>query len=271
MKYLSICFLALAISLTAPAAVVSSGTKPGRQKQVKTLTNRLTTLQTQLRQAESRNRQLQRTISGINTKAQTRIDSLATLKTVIITQKTTVATLESTITTLTASLAQVQAQNQLLQATLADQLEKSKQQVVRLEYDRRVMTDRTVFRVYKLSPAEVRQRLLATLNKAGSGFKFDNDIAVRGAIRVMRPFENEREPGGLFGKTSDLLLELTLLIEPHQYDPTQALLRVQPKLMQKSRSGKKPLEEQTNEDKVALYRDKAMHLLEGDLRAMSEK
>jgi hypothetical protein len=271
MKHLSICFLALAISLTATAAVVSSGTKPGRQKQVKTLTNRLSALQTQLRQAESKNRQLLRTINGLTGKAQARLDSVAALKSTVVTSKTTIASLEATILTLTASLAEVQAQNQVLQTTLAGQLEKSKQQVARLEYDRHLLTDRTVFRVYKLSPAMVRQRMLATLNKAGSGFKFDNDATVRGAIRVVRPFDNQREAGGVFGKATDLVLELTLIIEPHQYDPAQALLQVQPRLLQKSRFGKKPFEEQTDQDKVALYRDKAMRLLEGDLRAMSEK
>jgi hypothetical protein len=271
MPYPYTCFwVFLLISVVSTRPVVAQTPLPTSADRQK-----VSLLQNQLRQAERKNRRLLYSIGELTGQVRTQADSIKRLTVSLVNQKTTLADLKATVAMLNASLADIRAQNQAIQKTLterSEQIEKSRQQLTLLEYDRSVLADRAVLRIYKLSPTGVRQRLMAALSKAESGFKYDDDATVRGAIRIVRTFDNQVEAWWMFDKTIDSVLELTLVIQPHRFNPQRCLLLVTAKLLQKSRFSNKPFEEQTDEEKIALYRDKSMRLLEeGDLRTLSDK
>lgn len=149
-------------------------------------------------------------------------------------------------------------------------LDSVRQQTARLNYERQLITDSRVVRIYKFPLVEVRKTFLENLTKKDSGFGLENESSATVLI-VNRQFNERVSNWWEFDKTNDGLLEVTLRLIEHPFDPQRAIVYADTKLLQKERNGDKLYADQSDPEKLTLYRDRTLRLLEGFLRNTSEK
>ena len=215
--------------------------------------------QTQIRQLLLSNKDLKTNIDGLNVDLADKNSSISNLNQDIDGLKRTVKEQDLKNQQMTYNLAESNAKLQDAY-TLIEQL----------RYEKNILSDNKIIRIYPLSPKDSYQRFLVRLNQAESGFKFD-DNAEEGELKITKEFDAQAEAWWIFDKTLDTILEVVLQFQPHRFDPNKTLLLAEPKLLQKTRFSNKPFEEQQDTDKVKLYRDKVLRMLEGELTKSSEK
>ncbi len=230
------------------------------RQQVRELQQQLTQSQNQLRATNQDRQRLRQANNRLTEIAELRADSLWTLL--------------ATEQELDSLLVLTRLQNHTLAQSLlerANQLAEARRLAAHYDFDRKTLADPKVLRLYHAAPADVRRRLLAVLNRPGSGFTFSDDPGPVPQLRVSRAFDKQVEAWWLFDKTIDSIIELTLTLRPHPFEAQQTVLVIESKLLQKDRFSNNPFEEQHDTEKINLYRDKTLHLLEGDLRGTSDK
>ncbi|OIN60044.1 hypothetical protein [Arsenicibacter rosenii] len=229
------------------------------KKQIATLTQQNTNLRIALRQAGSEKTQLQNITAGLQKTLLQRNDSIQGL------QKT-IGNLNSG---LSDQIKEVKRLEQIIARQTAD-LKAAYQKISVLEYDKKSLIDDKIVRIYNFSASDVRKEFLQSLAKDGSGFQYD-DALVDDEIQITRNFNDQAEAWWVFDKTLDTILELKIRIKPHLYDPQKCIVFGETRLLQKTRYSNKPFEEQRDQEKIKLYREKTFRLLEGKLQGTSDK
>lgn len=229
------------------------------KKQLATLTQQNNNLRIALRQAGSEKVQLQNIVAGLQKTILTRNDSIQA-------QYKAINDLKHQLSD------QVQETRRLEQiiARQTDELKAANQKISILEYDKKNLIDDKIVRVYNFSANDVRKQFVQSLSKEGSGFQYD-DALVDDEIQITRNFNDQAEAWWVFDKTLDTILELKIRIKPHLYDPQKCIVFGDTRLLQKTRYSNKPFEEQHDQEKIRLYREKTFRLLEGKLQGTSDK
>ncbi len=229
------------------------------KNEVEKLEFRLKKQQAQIRQLTTNIKDLQFNIDGLNTD--------------LVGKNTSIGNLTQDVEGLKRNVKELDTKNQQLTYNLAESNAKLQDAYILIEqlrYDKNILSDNKIIRIYSLSPKDSRQQFLNLLNQAESGFKFD-DNAEEGELKITKEFDAQAEAWWIFDKTLDTILEVVLQFQPHRFDANKTLLLVEPKLLQKTRFSNKPFEEQQDVEKVKLYRDKVLKMLEGSLAKSSEK
>ncbi len=222
------------------------------QQQQTTLRNRLRQEERRTQQAEERLVAAGRTINGRN-------DSIGRYVQVV-------ADLNGRITQLKIDRREADDIHARVEAARDMALAK----VARLTYERNLLTLNNIVRIYRVAPAETWATLVRSLDQAESGFQYSAD-STASELKIVRHFGDQAEAWWVFDKTLDTILELTLQFRSHQFDRNRTLVIASSRLLQKTRYSNKPFEEQNDTEKIALYRDKTLKLLEGNLRTASDK
>ncbi|MFN8348089.1 MAG: hypothetical protein U0X91_24020 [Spirosomataceae bacterium] len=257
-------FLALAFSVFAADVYAQTPEEikqqlVGYKAEVERLESLLKKQQSQLRQLTLTNKGLKTNIDGLN------LD--------LADKNSSIGNLNQDIDGLKRNVKDLDLKNQQLTHNLAEsntKLQDAYTLIEQLRYEKNILSDNKIIRIYPLSPKDSYQQFLARINRAESGFKFD-DNAEEGELKITKEFDAQAEAWWIFDKTLDTILEVVLQFQPHRFDPNKTLLLAEPKLLQKTRFSNKPFEEQQDMDKVKLYRDKVLRMLEGELTKSSEK
>ncbi|WP_080058475.1 coiled-coil domain-containing protein [Spirosoma aerolatum] len=257
----SFCFILISLFVNAQSPAVTTKLPPDKllEKKIAGLTQQNTLLKTRLQQSTLDNQRLQTQILSLQQTIQRRNDSIAQQ--------------QATIDGLRAKMSQLTAQNNQLQNDLSQrttELATARNRITQLEYDRKVLTDNRIIRIYNFSADDVRKQFIRNLSAPESGFQYDDDL-IDDEIQITRNFGDQAEAWWVFDKTLDTILELKIRIKPHLYDPQKALVFGETKLLQKTRYSNKPFDEQHDREKINLYREKTLRMLEGKLSGTSEK
>lgn len=159
--------------------------------------------------------------------------------------------------------------NKTLQANQKD-LTTAQDEIRKLKYESEILKDPTVIRIYDVSAAKVKESVTAQLSEKSLGFNFDDNIS-QGIIKATKQFGTDTEAWWVFDKTIDVLLELELKIVPHLYDPNRSLIYGKTNLLEKIRFSNKQYTPQEDVDKIKLYQEKALRLLETNIRKSNLK
>jgi small-conductance mechanosensitive channel len=230
-----------------------------QKDRINALLQQTSTLRGQLRQENRENRRLAGQLLDTEKVSQARADS--------INQFT------GQVADLNLRLDQTQQAKRQVEATLSQtqtNLDSAQQQIKRLNYDHTLFTTPALLRIYRFTPAETRAIFLRNLTQPESGFQYDIDSTAN-ELKITRRFDDQTEAWWVFDKTLDTVLELTLRFTSHNFDTSRTLVYATANLLQKTRYSSKPFEEQHDPEKIALYRDKTLRLLEGNLRNTSDK
>ena len=227
--------------------------------EIRKLQQQTNTLKTQLRQEAIQNRQLNDQISRLNRLVNYKTDSIGDLQSQVGDQLVRIE-----------QLRQMNQQTEKVLSETRSLLDSARQQIARLRYDQQHLTDNRVIRIYQFPLTETRAILMRNLAKDDSGFQYDDDTTGN-VLTVTRRFDGQAEAWWVFDKTLDTVLEITLRLEKHQFDQQRTVVFADTKLMQKTRYTNKPFEEQREPEKIVLYRNRALRLLEGSLSSTSDK
>lgn len=230
-----------------------------QRERINTLQEQQTILRNRLRQEERQSRLAEERLAAAKKTIENRNDSIGRY-------------LEE-LATLNAKMAQVQValrESEAARAQVEVVRDTALARVARLTYERNLLNVSDLIRIYRIAPAETLTALLRNLNQSEAGFQYNVDSTAN-ELKIVRQFNDQTEAWWLFDKTLDTILELTLQLKPHRYDRNRTLVFASPRLLQKIRYSNKPFEEQTDVEKIALYRDKTLKLLEGNLRKSSDK
>lgn len=159
--------------------------------------------------------------------------------------------------------------NKTLQATQKD-LTTAQDEIRKLKYENEILKDPSVVRIYDVSAAKVKDALINRLGESSLGFQFDEDAA-KGSIKATKQFDSNAEAWWVFDKTIDVLLEVELRVVPHLYDPNRSVVYGSTNLLEKIRYSNKQYTPQEDIDKIRLYQEKALRLLEMDIRKSNLK
>lgn len=157
--------------------------------------------------------------------------------------------------------------NKTLQTTQKD-LTTAQDEIRRIKYENEILKDPAVVRIYDVSAAKVKDALVSRLSEASLGFQFDEE---NGSIKATKQFDSNAEAWWVFDKTIDVLLELNLRVAPHLYDPNRCLVYGSTNLLEKIRYSNKQYSPQEDTDKIKLYQEKALRLLEMNIRKTAVK
>ncbi|WP_461089148.1 hypothetical protein [Spirosoma gilvum] len=247
--------------VNAQSAAVTTKPSPDKtlEKRITALTQQNSLLKARFQQSILDNQRLKTQIASLQQTIAVRNDSLAQ-------QQTTISGLRNQLHQLTARNNQVQ--KELDQRTV--DLKTANTRVAQLEYDRKILIDNRIIRVYNFSADDVRKQFVRNLSAPESGFQYDDDL-IDDEIQITRNFGDQAEAWWVFDKTLDTILELKIRIKPHLFDPQKALVFGETKLLQKTRYSNKPFDEQHDREKINLYREKTLRMLEGKLSGTSDK
>lgn len=159
--------------------------------------------------------------------------------------------------------------NKTLQASQKD-LSVAQDEIRKLKYETEILKDPTIVRIYDESAGKVKEGFIARLSESSLGFQFDED-ATNGSIKVTKQFGNDTEAWWVFDKTIDILLELNLRVVPHLYDNNRSLVYGSTNLLEKVRYSNKQYTAQDDIDKIRLYQEKAIRLIEMNIRKPTVK
>lgn len=159
--------------------------------------------------------------------------------------------------------------NKSLQVSQKD-LAAAQDELRKLKYETEILKDPNVVRIYDLSADKVKEGLISRLSESSLGFQFDEDAA-NGSIKATKQFDSNAEGWWVFDKTVDVLLELNLRVAPHQYDANRCLVYGSTNLLEKIRYSNKQYTPQDDVDKIKLYQEKALRLLEMNIRKTTNK
>jgi hypothetical protein len=229
------------------------------RERVNALQDQQTTLRNRLRQEERRSKQAEERLVVAERTIQSRNDSISRYMQVTETMNRRVAQLQT---------AQCEADQE--RARIEAVRDTALAKVSRLTYERNLLNISDLNRIYRVAPHVTRAALIQSLNQSESGFQYTVDSTAN-ELKIIRHFDDQTEAWWLFDKTIDTILEMTLQFKQHRFDRNRTLVFVNPRLLQKVRYSNKPFEAQTDLEKIALYREKTLKLLEGNLRKFSEK
>ena len=259
LTFLSITVIGLATKAQGLNAKQTKTVADALEKKIAQLTQQNTLLRDRLKVAATEKQQLAGQIATQQKTIESRNDSIAGHI--------------QTIQTLNAQIGKLNQEVRIIQDTLSKRvtdLKNANQQIRHLTYDKANLVDNRIVRIYNFSAADVRKQFLQSLSAAESGFQFD-DALIDDEIQITRNFNDQAEAWWVFDKTLDTILELKIRIKPHLYDPQKSIVFGETKLLQKTRYSNKPFEEQHDQEKIKLYREKAFHMLEGKLKGTSDK
>lgn len=159
--------------------------------------------------------------------------------------------------------------NKTLQATQKD-LATAQDEIRKIKYENEILKDPTIVRIYDVSAAKAKEALTARLSENSLGFQFDEEAST-GNIKATKQFDSNAEAWWVFDKTIDVLLELNLRVAPHLYDPNRCVVYGSTNLLEKVRYSNKQYTAQEDTDKIKLYQEKALRLLEMNIRKAAVK
>ena len=157
--------------------------------------------------------------------------------------------------------------NKTLQSTQKD-LTTAQDEIRKIKYENEILKDPAIVRIYDISAAKAKEALIARLSESSLGFQFDEE---NGSIKATKQFDGNAEAWWVFDKTIDVLLELNIRVAPHLYDPNRCVVYASTILLEKIRYSNKQYTPQEDIDKIRLYQEKALRLLEMNIRKTNLK
>lgn len=148
--------------------------------------------------------------------------------------------------------------NKTLQATQKD-LVTAQDEIRKIKYENEILKNPTVIRIYDISAVKAKDAFVSRLREASLGFQFEEE---NGSIKATKQFDSTTEAWWIFDKSVDLVLELNLRVSPHLYDANRSVVYGTANLLEKIRFSNKQYTPQNDTDKIKLYQEKAMRLLE---------
>ena len=134
------------------------------KNEIEKLEFRLKKQQAQIRQLTTNVKDLQFNIDGLNTD--------------LAGKNTSIGNLTQDVEGLKRNVKELDTKNQQLTYNLAESNSKLQDAYILIEqlrYDKNILSDNKIIRIYSLSPKDSRQQFLNLLNQAESGFKFDDN------------------------------------------------------------------------------------------------
>lgn len=230
-----------------------------QRERINALQQQQTTLRNKLRQEERRSRQAEERLAIAEKTIESRNDTISRY---IL----AVNSLNGRLSKTQSALGEAEAARARVEAVRDTALSK----VARLTYERNLLTVSDLIRIYRIAPARTLATLIQNLNQTESGFQYSVDSTAN-ELKIVRHFDDQTEAWWVFDKTLDTILELTLQFKRDRFDQNRTLVFASSRLLQKTRYSNKPFEEQSDTEKIALYRDKTLKLVEGSLRKSSDK
>jgi len=157
--------------------------------------------------------------------------------------------------------------NKTLQSSQKE-LSSAQDEIRKLKYETEILKDPTILRIYDESAGKVKESFISRLSESSLGFQFDED---GGSLKATKQFGSDTEAWWVFDKTIDMLLELNLRVVPHQYDANRSVVYGSTNLLEKVRYSNKQYTPQDDTDKIRLYQEKAIRLLEMNIRRPTVK
>jgi hypothetical protein len=157
--------------------------------------------------------------------------------------------------------------NKTLQASQKD-VSSAQDEIRKLKYETEILKDPSIIRIYNEPAVKVKEGLIARLSESSLGFQFDEENE---GIKATKQFDSNTEAWWVFDKTIDVLLELKFKVVPHMYDANRSLVYGSTNLLEKIRYSTKQYTPQEDTDKIRLYQEKAIRLLETNIRKANIK
>lgn len=148
---------------------------------------------------------------------------------------------------------------------LSNDFSASEKRVVEANYEKDILANPEIVRIYEASLDDVRLKYIGKLGDEKLGFKYDEKDD--NSYKITKAFGSDTEAWWVFDKTIDVLLEITIKFQPHKFDKNRTLAYVSTTLLEKVRFSNKQFAPQDDPDKSALYQKKAIRILEGDLKS----
>ncbi|TAE28648.1 MAG: hypothetical protein EAZ91_14260 [Cytophagales bacterium] len=183
------------------------------------------------------------------------------------------AKLRNQVQSQTAQLAQLrQSARQLesAQAAVRATRDSARRSMESLNFEKQLLKDTRAVRIYKFPVNDVRKVFTDNLNRDNAGFTLNNSSAGNTLI-MSREFNQQAPAWWDVDREDDGRLDVTLRLVEHPYDNSRTVLYADTRLLKKDRTGNKPIQDQSDPEKLQLYRDRTIRLLEGFLRVASEK
>ncbi len=144
-------------------------------------------------------------------------------------------------------------------------LSESQEKLKKANYEIEILQNPQIVRVYDMDLPTLKQALVSRLLESSLGFQFDED-ASKNQYKITKAFDADTENWWVFDKTIDVMLEMNMRMEPHQFDKNKTLVFNSTTLLQKERFSNKQFALQTDHDKEKLYQEKAIRILEANIR-----
>ncbi len=159
--------------------------------------------------------------------------------------------------------------NKTLQETQKD-LDTAQEEIRKLTYENVILKDPSVVRIYDISAAKVKEALINRLSERSLGFQFNED-ATKGNIKITKIFDKNTEEWWILDKSIDVLLELELRVVLHQYDPNRSIIYSSTNLFEKAKNSNNEYTPQEDIDKIRIYEEKVLRVLERSIRKSNLK
>lgn len=148
---------------------------------------------------------------------------------------------------------------------LSNDLSASEKRVVEANYEKEILANPEIVRIYNTPMDDVRLKYIGKLGDEKLGFKYDEKDD--NIYKITKAFGSDTEAWWVFDKTIDILLEITVKFQPHKFDKNRTLAYVSTTLLEKVRFSNKQFTPQDDLDKIALYQKKTIRILESDLKS----
>jgi hypothetical protein len=251
--------LTLIISLISITLLFDETLLFAQEKQV-------TSLKRRLAECNTNNRQLEEEIVAVQRNNNVLINKIGSIRDSLTMQVQKTTATEKSKAELQNNYNQLQTKLGSTNATLTS----TQKTVEMLQYELELQQNSEIGRIYDFSIDKVKEGLIARLSEGSLGFQFDED-EVAGTIKITKAFDGNTEAWWVFDKTIDVLLEMKMQMKPHKFDANRTLVYVSTILLEKVRYSNKQYQPQDDNDKSKLYQEKALRLLETNLRKQTKK
>jgi hypothetical protein len=147
---------------------------------------------------------------------------------------------------------------------LSNNLASSESYASKMAYENEILKDNTITRIYDVSLDAVKAKYIERLGDKDSGFQYDDNE--ENTYKITKSFDGTAEAWWVFDKTIDVLMEMSIKLQPHKFDKNRTIASISTNLLEKTRFSNKPFTPQTDIDKIELYQRKAIRLLEDNLK-----
>ncbi len=133
----------------------------------------------------------------------------------------------------------------------------------KMAYENEVLKDKAITRIYDVPLDAVKAKFIERLSDKTLGFQYDDKE--ENSYKITKSFDGTADSWWVFDKTIDVLMEISIKMQPHKFDKNRTLVSFSTNLLEKVRFSNKSFAPQTDLDKIELYQKKAIRLIDEGL------